>query len=317
MAQTATPRRIAHISDIHIYNMEGVRPWHFLNKRITGGVNLLLKRSKRHRNEVVIQALEQIAQQNVDHIVVTGDLSNLALDSEFIAARKLIETHAGGPSRVSIIPGNHDYYTYAAARSQSFESFFRDWMKSDLPTESDSPYPYVKFLGQVALVGVNTSVPAPPTIASGHVGPSQRAALAKLLDHPEVQKRFILVAQHHHLQPPVHTNSRRERVRELRDHGEVLSLLLEKGAHLVLHGHNHQYGFQKVPRPSGGEPMYICEAGSTSICEASMDTFGGKYNLYDLTLNEEDHVVSGRVTTYLYRTEEETFTPWKEEPITR
>ncbi|MBC8072998.1 MAG: metallophosphoesterase, partial [Deltaproteobacteria bacterium] len=40
--------RFVHVSDIHLLDLSGVRPWHFLNKRITGAVNLAFKRRKQH-----------------------------------------------------------------------------------------------------------------------------------------------------------------------------------------------------------------------------------------------------------------------------
>ena len=44
---------LAHISDLHVLDLTGVRPWRFLNKRMTGGLNLVLGRRRMHRIEVV------------------------------------------------------------------------------------------------------------------------------------------------------------------------------------------------------------------------------------------------------------------------
>ena len=48
-----------------------------------------------------------------DHIAVTGDLVNLALDDEVEAARGWLET-VGPPDLVSVVPGNHDAYVPGA-----------------------------------------------------------------------------------------------------------------------------------------------------------------------------------------------------------
>ena len=45
--------RLAHISDLHVLDLKGIKPWRFLNKRVTGGLNLLLGRSKIHRPELL------------------------------------------------------------------------------------------------------------------------------------------------------------------------------------------------------------------------------------------------------------------------
>ena len=44
-----------------------------------------------------------------DHLAVTGDLVNLALDAEIEMARYWLET-LGSPHDVSVVPGNHDAY---------------------------------------------------------------------------------------------------------------------------------------------------------------------------------------------------------------
>ncbi len=84
--------KIGHISDLHILEVHDVRPWHFLNKRLVGGTNLLLNRGKRHSPKVVHKALSRLDELGVDHIAITGDLTNLALPSEFQAARRILDT---------------------------------------------------------------------------------------------------------------------------------------------------------------------------------------------------------------------------------
>ena len=41
--------RVAHFSDLHVLDLEGVSTSRFLNKRFTGWVNLRLKRQHKHR----------------------------------------------------------------------------------------------------------------------------------------------------------------------------------------------------------------------------------------------------------------------------
>ena len=53
-----------------------------------------------------------------DHIAVTGDLVNLSLPSEFVAARAWLDA-LGNPRDVSVVPGNHDAYVQAKANSRS------------------------------------------------------------------------------------------------------------------------------------------------------------------------------------------------------
>ncbi len=304
--------RVAHVSDLHILHIDRFEPWRFVGKRITGGANLLLKRKKAHSTEVVVQALEQLQTLGVDQIVVTGDLSNLSLDSEFAAARQIIEAHGGGPERVSVIPGNHDRYTYGSALRRRFESCFSPFMASDLPTDPDDPYPWVRLIDPgLAIVGICTSIPSPPLLAVGRVGSKQRDRLNALLRRPELQGRFILAAMHHHLVPPRDHTPRGELMHGLIDANDVMKDLLDNHTDLVIHGHNHQHGFTSHLRPDGGT-MHICEAGSTSVSHHRDDHYGGKFNLYDLAPDPKGGKPTlARITTFLYRNPEAGFTPWK------
>ena len=53
--------RIAHFSDLHVLDWEGVGPARFLNKRMTGWVNIRLKRGHIHRSQYVRAISERLA----------------------------------------------------------------------------------------------------------------------------------------------------------------------------------------------------------------------------------------------------------------
>lgn len=304
--------RVGHVSDLHIFRKGRLQPWRYLGNRALGGLNLVLKRGKTHDNDVVVAAFKRLKQLDVDHIVVTGDLSNLAIEEEFQAAREIIEAHAGGPDKVSIIPGNHDYYTFGAAIQGRFERFFGDWMTSELPlADPKNPYPYVKLLDEhVALLGVNTCIPTPPGLAVGRVGAAQRERIAALLDHPTLKTRFVIAALHHHLDPPRHTNARKELMRRMQDASQVKQALLDGGVNLVIHGHNHQHGFTTLANGRGGQ-MHICEAGSTSVFHKEDPHFGGKFNVYDLQQKKLN-----KIETYLH-VPGSGFEPWWQASFTQ
>ena len=104
--------KIAHFSDLHLLSLEGVPAHRFLNKRLTGWINLRLKRGSIHRSAYVRAIAREVTRLDIEHVVVTGDLTNLALESEFELVRDLFEQDLGlDPSRVTIAPGNHDLYT--------------------------------------------------------------------------------------------------------------------------------------------------------------------------------------------------------------
>src|SRR5208282_3996755 len=126
--------RIAHFSDLHVLDLEGVGAHRFLNKRMTGYAMLRMNRSHIHRSSTVGAIAREIAKSGVDHVVVTGDLTNLALESEFAAVRRIFDQELRlSPHDVSIVPGNHDVYTRGALTSRRFSTYFADYMTSDLP----------------------------------------------------------------------------------------------------------------------------------------------------------------------------------------
>ncbi|MGC0718872.1 metallophosphoesterase family protein, partial [Escherichia coli] len=66
-----------------------------------------------HDPAVLAALIDDLKQHKPDHIVVTGDLTNLGLDREIEAARHWLETLAP-PDQLTLIPGNHDAYVPGA-----------------------------------------------------------------------------------------------------------------------------------------------------------------------------------------------------------
>lgn len=295
--------RVAHLSDLHVLALDGVGLGRFFNKRFTGWVNLRLKREHKHRPAHVRAIARSIARANVDHVVITGDLTNLALEQEFEAVGQLIEEELGlDPGRITIVPGNHDLYTRGAMRSRRFTRFFAPYMTSDLPELAADialgRFPVVKLRGPLAIIGMTSAVPRLPLIASGEVGQQQLDALARILSHPEVKRRTPVLALHHPLHNP---RSKVETwTRGLADAAAVEATLgsLERG--LVLHGHLHGRMQRRVPTKAGS----LLSIGATSASLEHEDTHRmAGFNLYSF---EGDGELKG-VEAHVYEPETGTF----------
>jgi 3',5'-cyclic AMP phosphodiesterase CpdA len=274
--------KIAHFSDLHLLDLTGVPFRRFLNKRLTGWVNLRLNRGSIHRAAYVDAIARKIAERRVDHVVVTGDLTNLALEPEFERVRALLERTLGmDPAQVTVVPGNHDLYTRGARESRRFERFMGPWLKSDLPDLSvdvaGARFPVVKLRGSAAFIGLSSAVPRPPLIAAGELGRAQIAALGDVLAHPEVRARTPIIALHH---PPVHPWSRaKAHVEGLRDARALLALFASASRGAILHGHLHRR-IQRELSTSGGRLRQL-GATSASLHHADPDRMAG-FNTYDL-----------------------------------
>ncbi len=271
--------KIAHFSDLHLLSLDNVPARRFLNKRLTGWVNLRLKRGSIHRAAYVRAIAREVARIGVDHVVVTGDLTNLALEPEFELARDMLERDLGlDPSRVTIVPGNHDTYTRGAQRAGRFERYFAPWLQSDLPelASSGSPFPVVKIRGDVAFVALSSAVPRAPLVAAGELGAPQLSALKRILAHDEVAGRTVVVAIHH---PPAHRWSRiKAHLEGLRDAPALLAQLRGLAGSVVLHGHLHRR-IQRVLTSDGG----ILQVGATSasLHHDAPDRMAG-FNVYEI-----------------------------------
>lgn len=261
--------RVAHLSDLHL--MGGpIPPLRLANKRLTGWFNLKYRRHAVHRPAHVRALAAEIRRLDVDHVVITGDLSNLALESEFEAVRKLLDEDLGLPAdRVSIVPGNHDLYTSGSARKRRFAGYFGAHTTSDLPDLAvDHPagaFPFVRLRGPVALIGLASAVPRPPMIAAGEIGKPQLAALVKVLAHPEVAARFPVVLLHHPPNNP--TSKKRAFTNGLWDAEALHEPLRKLDKGLVLHGHLHE----RVQRALLDEASGVRVVGATS---ASLEDAG-------------------------------------------
>jgi DNA mismatch repair protein MutS len=179
------PFRIAHVSDTHVLSPAGVE-WRriLFNKRITGYANLVLKRGRVYRREYLDAVLAAAAAQ-ADHVVVTGDITNLALEGEFDEALALFGD-LGRRVEITVVPGNHDIYLPSIHRERRFPHHFGSFLESDLPQYAiDLPagrFPCVKLRGPTAIIALSSAVPRPPFVSAGHVGAGQLQALAALLD---------------------------------------------------------------------------------------------------------------------------------------
>jgi 3',5'-cyclic AMP phosphodiesterase CpdA len=274
--------KIAHFSDLHLLALDGVPLQRFLNKRITGWVNLRLARGSIHRSAYVRAIAQEVARQQVDHLVITGDLTNLALESEYELARDLLERELGfDPARITVVPGNHDVYTRGSLSSRRFESYFAPWLQSDLPELATDTrggrFPVVKLRGTAAIIGLSSALPRPPLVSAGELGHAQITALARILEHPEVAGRTVVLAMHH---PAVVRWSRlKTHLEGLRDAPELLALLHGIPRGLLLHGHLHRRIQRNVPTDGGH--WHQVGATSASLHHEAPDRMAG-FNVYDL-----------------------------------
>ena len=279
--------RLAHVTDPHFRGFEGMRLGALMGKRAIGMANLVLNRGRKHKGALLTALGEDLRAQTVDHVALTGDLSNLSLEGEWREALRWLEKYEARTEAATVIPGNHDAYVADVVRAGTFERLFGDYQTSDMarvpapaPATGDdydprARYPFVRFRGPLALIGVNSCVATGDLGAWGEVGADQLARLEALLTDVAVARRLRVVLIHH---PPVMHKGGENR--NLRDREQLGALLSRAGADLVLHGHDHRDERAALEGPSGAR-VTIVGAGSASY--AGGPERRARYNIYEIT----------------------------------
>ncbi|WP_298254009.1 metallophosphoesterase [Bradyrhizobium sp.] len=232
---------LAHLSDPHLPPLPRPKPLELAGKRVFGYLNWTRNRHRYHRRDVVDVLMSDLQAQVPDHIAVTGDLVNLALEAEFAPALAWLKG-IGPPERVTIIPGNHDAYV-RATRNRFSETFASYLAAEDAPADGEA-FPALRRRGPVALIGVSSAVPTPPLMATGWLGRKQMEALEHLLAALAAEPVFRVLLIHH----PLRSSARNKR---LTDSSDLLALLKRYGVEMVLHGHDHVHSTIRVEGPNG------------------------------------------------------------------
>lgn len=220
-------RALAHISDLHLGR--GAR-W----------------------DAAAVALRDALLRSGVDHVVVTGDLTNRGRAAELARFRAIFAPFDEG-GRITVVPGNHDRIGDDAAASLA-------------PT------------GRVAaeerpglfLVRVDSTGPQNRWLVSGQGTLTRRdvARAAALLDEaPRGTLRCLLL--HHHLRPlpeegfgeRLSSWLRRPWAEELPLGGALLRRLAGR-CDLVLHGHRHRPAAQ-VLGAAGAPPLGVYNAGAS------------------------------------------------------
>jgi 3',5'-cyclic AMP phosphodiesterase CpdA len=228
---------LAHLSDLHLSTLRGVRPRELMDKRILGYLSWRHRRRREHRSDVLDVLRADLHSERPDHIAVTGDLTHIGLPQEFREAAEWL-AKLGPPQNVTVVPGNHDAYVH-----EPWQRTFAHWspyMRGDAAAAADESaegnveFPTLRVRRHVAMIGLSTALPSAPFLATGHLGERQLGRLDRMLSETAAAGLFRIVLLHH--PPGRHTVRWRK---ALRDGAALRDILARHGAELTLHGHSH------------------------------------------------------------------------------
>jgi 3',5'-cyclic AMP phosphodiesterase CpdA len=265
--------RVGHLSDLHATPVRIRDPRELMGKRLLGWLSWHVRRQRAHQPEVLEALIEDLHRVAPDQVVVTGDLTNVACEQEFVAARAWLE-RIGPPGSVSIVPGNHDAYV-EIPREVSWDHW-SDFLRSDPQPEARAgEFPTLRVRGEAAFIGLSTAQPTALGLATGSLGDAQLERLERLLAglHDSPKCRILLL---HH--PP--TAGAVSPRRALTDAGALRDVLRRTGVDLVLHGHGHRTLIGSLEGPSGPIPV----VGARSASDAGEhDDKRAQYHVYAIT----------------------------------
>src|SRR3569833_4054462 len=108
----------------------------------------MTNRSRHYHEAAFEQMIADFEAAKIDHVLCTGDVTNLALRQEFEFARGLFERIGRGPRDVTVIPGNHD--AYVAEGVGLFGEIFEPYHRTDEGWEWPSAEPGIARRGSAA-----------------------------------------------------------------------------------------------------------------------------------------------------------------------
>ncbi len=240
--------RIGHISDTHISRQ-------FYREHIKS-LKLLLK---------------EMLKDKIDHIVVSGDIVSTGDEDDFYLAREIFFSFGLLSSdRLTVVPGNHDIFggPHRAVDILSFPQHIRSvdynhhmtlFQNAFAETFSNiyrlspvSIFPFVKILGDFAIVGIN-SIP-PWSLrknilgTNGNIDDEQFKALERLKDNGLIAERTVVAVLHHQFNDIKSSDidggglwtSIEAKTMRMRKRRKTLRLFESIGVKYVLHGHIHR-----------------------------------------------------------------------------
>lgn len=235
---------LAHLSDPHLPPLPAPRLFELAGKRALGYLNWTRNRHKYHRRDVLEALVTDLRAQTADHVAVTGDLINLALEAEFAPALAWLQS-IGNPDDVTVIPGNHD--AYVRATGHRFAQAWADYLRGDERLEEAS-FPSLRRRGPLALISLSSALPTPPLMATGTLGRAQLNSLKSLLVELASEHVFRVLLVHH----PLRSDSL---IKRLTDSDQLIALLKESGVELILHGHDHVHSLIWIDGPNNRIPV--------------------------------------------------------------
>jgi 3',5'-cyclic AMP phosphodiesterase CpdA len=240
--------RFAHVSDLHLPFEPRLEWRQRFSKRQLSAWSWRRRRAVQ-RPEILDALRADLAAMHPEQLLVTGDITNFSLPTEFAQA-ELWLAQLARKMAVNVVPGNHDALVPVPA-SQGLER----WRAYT----AGGSWPWIARRGAASFIGLCSAVPTAPLLASGRLGAAQLARLEALLEEEGHAGRLRVVLLHH---PPA--DGAVPARKALSDRRELRAVLGRAGAEMVLHGHARFARLESLPGPAAPIPV-LCVPSSSAL----------------------------------------------------
>lgn len=223
--------RIAHLSDVHMLD---ARPGRDRSGYSMGHRFLSFGRplDAAGRRRKLAHALSAARRVGASHYVVSGDLTEIGVPGEFETLAETLHDSGIAPSRITLVPGNHDLYTSPDAWSVALDGPLAAFRQ----TSAEQPGKIIECAG-FNVLPLDVARHQPVTRSAGWLEDAALDVVAHRAADRGLSDRPMLVVQHH---PPfVRTTQPLHWLDGLVGAVRMMGVL-EAFRHLfVLHGHLH------------------------------------------------------------------------------
>jgi Icc protein len=226
--------RVAHISDVHILEPRrrsqrvGFGSYDLSTTIVSIGRPLDADERVRKLRRAIATATRSGAQ----HLVVSGDLTELGSPSQFEAFAEALHDSHVDPSQVTLVPGNHDAYTSGDAWARALDGPLRAFRESSAEKAGK-----LVDRGSLIFMPIDVTCHQAITRSAGEISEDATRAIEHRIIDPALKNKAIVLVQHH---PPFsHKRRAVQWIDGLRGWGRLMDLLTRHSRVQILHGHLH------------------------------------------------------------------------------
>ncbi len=227
--------RIAHLSDLHMLDPHAGRSnvrYRIATKFVSVGRPI----DPRGRAKKLARALAAAKKRGVDHVVITGDLTEVGADAEFEHLASVLHDAGFPAGAITLVPGNHDAYTSAAAWRKALSGPLRSFASASAEEAGK-----VIDRGEVVYLPIDTSRFQSIARSGGQFTRDAAEAIERRLVDPAFRGRTTVLVLHH---PPFLPASTVGPVWQWIDglggRAQIVELLLRHPRLQLFHGHLHR-----------------------------------------------------------------------------